>query len=365
MTNFVRALVFVAMCLLTMVSMFTTYVSLRDSILPHPIIPIPLGAMGVWECSVMALFLSVATGLMLIGLKLAIIGEEKRLNPVGFVGLLVVAFISIAFNMDVLYRWADQDFFVRYSSEQVKDRYARYLKQVEGELLDERDDLSRQIAAQRGELKAEIQGLREAPAGYGQRARAEEHRLTVMQETAQVQLARVQEALAASRTAKELLVKTAPEDVAEVHEMQDQLRVAVSEAGAAAGTPLPETVQLQNPLFAVFSRLFDLERAGMKELLILLIAIFLDLGDILGYTLVPNRGRRADAARTRSTRGVVEAQPSFIRGPLSAPDFAEADSAARGSVEKTQSPGEEQQEEAVGESGYPRFHRKSPRRSRW
>ena len=114
MSFFARTVFFLAMFLLGAVSMWTTYQSLHDSILPKPTVQIALSENFVWDCSIFALMLSVAIGMMLFALKIAIVDEEKRLNIFGVLGLTVIGFISIAFNLDVLYRTADRDFFIRY-----------------------------------------------------------------------------------------------------------------------------------------------------------------------------------------------------------------------------------------------------------
>jgi hypothetical protein len=330
------------MCLLTAVSMSTTYVSLTDSILPGPLVEIPLGRFGTWSCSVLALGLSLAIGLMLFGLKLAIVGGHKRLGVVGFVGLFLVAFISVVFNMDVLYRWANEDFFLRYSTNKVKTTYVDYLAAVRAELIDEQVALEKRVAAQQGELEAEIKGLREAPAGYGERARAEEHRLTVLEKTLAVELAAIEDAVETQERADALLVAAAPSSIAEVEQLQSELRVAVKEAGALAGVPLPEPVSLENQLFAVFERMLDFRRVGMREIFVFLIAVFIDLGDILGYSLVPNRPRKKESKKP----GVVEAVPLFAplhREPLQPPFerepvFPDAEDAPRGAGQEQSPP---------------------------
>ncbi len=302
-----RCFIFLAMLLLTFASMWTTYVSLSDSILPEPTIDIQLGHLGIWECSVIALGLSIAIGLMLFALKVAIIEGERRLNVFGILGMTIVAFISITFNMDVLYRTADQDFYLRYSTAQMKDQYASFLTDVRTELVDRRQSLMREVAAQEGELESEILGLREAPEGYGPRAREEEYRLTLLERTTRVDLEAIEEALESQREAATLLSTVMPASIGEIQELQDELRVAVKDAAAVAGKPLPEAVQTDNPLFAVFGRLFDFQLIGWKEILILLIAFFLDLGDIIGYSLIPGRPKR-------QRQSVVEAHP-LMDGP--------------------------------------------------
>jgi hypothetical protein len=338
MQTFTHAIIFVAMCLLTAVSMSTTYVSLSDSILPGPVVEIPLGQLGVWPVSALALGLSLAIGLMLFGLKLAIVNGHKRLGVPGFLGLFLVAFISIVFNMDVLYRLANEDFFLRYATSKVKSSYLDYLAAVRTELLEERVALEKQLATQQGELEAEIRGLRDAPAGYGERAREEEHRLTVMERAIAVDLEAIDAALATQERVDDLVVAAAPATVGEVEQLQSELRVAVKEAGALAGIPLPEPVSLENQLFAVFERLVDVKRLGMLEVFLLLVAIFIDLGDILGYSLVPNR-RKTDASTARSTKPgpVVEAVPLFA--PLQGSTLDdEVGRAHRGQTPRTGSP---------------------------
>ena len=145
-----RLIMYMAMTLLGIVSMWTTYVSLHDSILPEPVIRLHLGTNVVWDCSIFALGLSVAIGMMLFALKVAIIDEQKRLNVLGLLGLTVVGFISISFNLDVLYRTADRDFFVRYSSEKMRAVYEDYLRNVQTELLAKEQKLKKEVAKQEG-----------------------------------------------------------------------------------------------------------------------------------------------------------------------------------------------------------------------
>lgn len=288
-----RFIIFIAMVLLTIVSMWTTYVSLRDSILPEPNVPIPLGEGMVWHCSVFALALSVAIGLMLFALKVAIIDGEKRLGIAGFLGLFIVGFISISFNMDVLYRTADRDFYIRYSADKMRNIYEQYLSEAQQVLLSKRDTLRKDVAQQQGELESEIKGVREAPAGYGPRAKEEEHRLTVMEKTSEIELATIEEALVAKAEADALLRQSVPESIDDIQKLQNDLRVLARNVGAATGLPLPAPVKTETPLFAVFAKLFDFKNVGMKEIFFLIIAMFLDLGDIVGYSLVPaGRGKR-------------------------------------------------------------------------
>jgi len=279
--------IFVAVVLLTIVSMWTTYASLKDSIMPEPVLSIPLGRGYTWDCSIFALGLSVAIGLMLFALKLAIIDGQKRLNIFGLIGMTVVASISITFNMDVLYRVGDREFFLRHSTAKVKSTYDTYLAEVRTQLLSQKQGTEKALARQEGELEAEIRGLREDPAGYGRRARQEDHRLTVLEKETAVEVSSIEDALIAQEQADALLASSQPKTIDEVLQLQDQLRVAVKNAGALAGVAMPEPVSVENPLFAVFEKLFDFETVGWKELFFLALAFLIDLGDIIGYCLVP------------------------------------------------------------------------------
>ena len=315
----VRTIVLIAMILLTMVSMWTTYVSLHDSILPEPVVELPLFEGFVWKCSIVALGLSVAIGLMLFALKAAIVNGQKRLNIVGILGLTVVAFISIAFNMDVLYRTADRAFFLRYSNERMRGAYEEYLAEVQGTLSARRTELLREVAKQEGELDAEIRGLRKAPAGYGQYARQEDYRLTLLQKTTEVELKAVDEALLSKAEADALLRDTSPESIEEIDALQQKLRAACKDIAGASGVPLPPVVQLESPLFAVFGKLFDFKTVGLKEIFFLMIAFFLDLGDIIGYSLLPNRKPQKKNAASRPCPTCIRsmAPSAFRRRPCS------------------------------------------------
>ena len=190
-----RFAIFVAMILFTIVSIWTTYVSLRDSILPNPTFPITISPGRVHDLSVFALALSVAIGLMLFALKLSIMDGQKRLNVAGLLGLTIVASISIAFNMDVLYRTADRQFFINYSEAKVRTVYEEFLATAQTTLNAKKLELEQTVARQEGELESEIKGLRERPAGYGTEAKQEEYELTLLAKTAQVELQTIHSAL--------------------------------------------------------------------------------------------------------------------------------------------------------------------------
>ncbi|MCX5772840.1 MAG: hypothetical protein NTZ09_21570 [Candidatus Hydrogenedentes bacterium] len=287
-----RAIFVFAMIILSIVSMWTTYESLRESILPAPEIPIRLGPTIVWNCSIFALALSVAIGLMLYALKLAIIDEQKRLNLLGVLGLTVVGFISISFNLDVFYRWAHRDFFINYSTSRVKTAYEDYLSQTQQALTDKREELLKKVALQEGELDAEVKGLRKAPAGYGVIAKGEDYQLTLLQKTTAVELETVNAALEKKKEADTLLASSMPATLDEVEKLQHELRVVVKDVGAVSGKPLPQPVELESPLFAVFRKLFDWGQIGFEEVFFVLLAFLLDLGDIIGYSLIPNAKKK-------------------------------------------------------------------------
>ncbi len=286
-----RSIIFVAMVMLTLVSMWTTYVSLHDSILPGPELTFRFFNGIVWDCSIPAIALSVAIGLMLFALKMAIIDGHKRLNIVGIIGMTVVAFISITFNMDVLYRTADREFFLNYSASTMRGVYEDHLAKVQTQLVEKRDAVQKDIAKQEGELESEIKGFRTAPSGYGPIAKQEAHDLTILQKTGAVELETANTALAKIDEANTLLRSSFPQSIADVEQLQNQLRVLVRDVTAMAGMPMPEPVRLENPLFAVIAKLFDWRTVGLKEFFFLAIAIFLDLGDIIGYSMVPNKMR--------------------------------------------------------------------------
>lgn len=330
-----RFIVFVAMVLLTIVSIWTTYVSLNDSILPEPKIPIPLPSGGVWQCSVFALALSVAIGLMLFALKAAIIDEQKRLSLLGILGLIIVGFISISFNMDVLYRTADKDFYVRYAHDEMLRVYENYLAEAEQTLTARRDGLRKDIATQTAEFESEVEGIRQAPAGYGTRAKEEDYKLRVLESANQVELGTLEEALAASAKADALIMGTHPETIGEVQQLQNDLRVLVREVGAQAGLALPAPVKMESPIFAVFAKLFDFKNVGMKEIFFLLIALFLDLGDIIGYALVP-KGKKQPARRIPHFTPVIDP----AEGPRNRPEFVPAWDAITAKTEETEDTGD-------------------------
>ena len=294
----IKIMLFIAMSLLTVVSIYTTYASLNDSILPEPTVMIPLAGGTVWKCSVIALGLSVAIGMMLFALKMAIIGGQKRLNIFGILGMTIVAFISIVFNMDVLYRTADREFYLRYSNDRMRSTYEGYLAEVQGVLQERKTELLRSVAKQEGELDAETKGLRKAPAGYGQYAKEEDYKLTVLQKTAAVDLEALEQAMATKAQADDLLRTAVPEKLEDIDKTQAELRVIVKDLSGVSGVALPQLVKTESPLFAVFAKLMDIKTVGFKEIFFLMIAFFLDLGDIIGYTLVPNKkDKKAPAVR--------------------------------------------------------------------
>jgi len=362
----VKAIVFTAMVMLTLVSMWTTYVSLNDSVLPEPKVNIHLTDEFVWSCSVVALGLSVAIGLMLFAIKVAIIDEQKRLSPVGLVGLSIVAFISISFNMDVFYRTADKDFFLNYSAARLKGVYQDYLVATQKSLIERRDEVLKLVAKQEGELDAEIRGLRVAPEGYGPIARSEDYQLTLLQKTTGVELTTIEEVMEQKRAADKVLASTKPTSVNEIEEVQQQLRVALTDVAAASLVPLPEPVRLESPLFAVAAKLFDFSTVGFKEIIIFLLAFFLDLGDIIGYSLVPAKQKKGGRLAPAAGPDFVGCDPSLpehlrerrlsdsteVQRPLELPDESGGASSARTGVKQAAAVGGE----ALGRS------REAPRR---
>ena len=300
-----RAIIYLAMVLLGIVSMWTTYVSLHDSILPEPLVRFNLGGGVVWNCSIFALGLSMAIGMMLFALKVAVIDEQKRLNLLGVVGMTVIAFISISFNLDVLYRTADRDFFVRYSTEKMKSTYENFLTNTQKDLLVKRDAARKVLARQEGELDAEVKGLRTAPQGYGKLAKQEDYQLTVLQKTTAVELEAVEDALSKKEAADTLLRMALPKDIDALETLQNELRVVVKDLAAAGGVAMPAVVRTESPLFAVFEKLSDIHTIGIKEIFFLIIAFFLDLGDIIGYALIPNKSKK-------ETKPGLQPLPEFV-----------------------------------------------------
>lgn len=331
MGNLPRFIFFIAMIMLGIVSMWTTYMSLHDSILPTPVVNIPFSPTLIVPCSIFALALSVAIGLMLFALKMSIIDEQKRLNIVGVIGMTCVAFISIAFNIDVLYRTADHDFFQRFSTTRMKTVYEDYLTQVQGTLNERRQAALMVVATQEGELESEVKGLREKPAGYGPVAKNEDHYLTVLKHTSEVDLKNLDEAFVAKQKADELLATTKPQTINEIDDLQHQLRVVVKDLGAIAGVPLPEPVRFESPIFAVFTKLFDFKQIGLMEIFIVIVGFMLDLGDIIGYTLIPTRRKRTPAfALAALGAPTVSAYPALpgpevIPSPSGSSDVSDAE----------------------------------------
>lgn len=333
MNSSTKMAVYVAMILFSIVSIMTTYISLTDSILPEPTFDVPLGGGYMWrDCAVFALALSVAIGLMLFGLKLAIIDGQKRLNLLGVIGLTFIAFISITFNMDVLYRTADKEFFLRYSDQKMRAVYENFLAEAQTKLTARREALQKVVAKQEGELEAEIRGLREKPAGYGPVARQEDYRLTLATKESEVELQSVEEAMTIKDEADMLLANTQAASLEEIHALQEKLRVPVAKLAGLAAMPVPPIVKQETPLFVVFEKLFDWRNIGPMEILILFLAFLLDLGDIIGYSLVPNKAQRV----TRPAWATLPENlsgPEVVRRPSGAAAFLETSQDTPGTSE--------------------------------
>jgi len=169
---------------------------------------------------------------------------------------------------------------------------------VDSKLSAKKTELLKQVAKQEGELESEIRGIREAPEGYGPKAKSEDYKLTLLQKEAEVELRALEEVQASKDRANTLLVES-PVDLAGVEALQGELQAAVKDLGAKAGVPLPEPYRAQNQLFVVFAKLFDFRNSSFMEicmsLLIMALALLLDLGDIIGYSMVPDQpgGKRA------------------------------------------------------------------------
>jgi hypothetical protein len=202
----------------------------------------------------------------------------------------------------VLYRTANADFHLRYTDSQMRQTYENYLAEVQHTLAERQSAVRKQVAIQEGELESEIQGLRQAPAGFGNRAREEQYELTLLEKESEIELESVREGLAAKDKADLLLASTFPTTLAGVQELENEVRVLARDAGTAANIPMPPPSEPETPLFAVFSNLFDPETIGFEEVFFLLIAVMLDLGDIVGFNLVTRKAsmRTASAVPTGS-----------------------------------------------------------------
>lgn len=223
------------MVLLTSVSIWANYASLSTSVLPEPRVPVPLPTGGTWECTVVALVLAVALGLMLFALKLTILDEDRRLNGAGALGVIVILLLSVAFNADVLYRVADKDFYPRHAMAQTAAAYSAHLERIAA------DNPTAETAA-------------------------------------------------AVDKARRLFLAAAPEDMEEVAAIEQTVRTALTQAGI---DPPPEPTHLDSPLFAVLAHITNVQSLGVQDWFLLLLALFLDLGDLIAYRLLPAR-RMAD-----------------------------------------------------------------------
>ncbi len=325
-----KFVILIAMIIFTIASIVTTYISLSSSVLPEPSVTIPITENVTWDCAYLALMISAGIGLMLFALKVAIIDEQKRLTLTGVLGLLIIAFISVSFNMDVFYRAANRDFYIHFTSAEMKRVYADYLAEVDAKLSTRKTELLKLVAKQEAELESEIRGIREAPEGYGPKAKSEEYKLTLLQKEAEVDLQALEEVRASRLRANELLVES-PLDLAGVETLQGELQAALKDLGAKAGIPLPEPYRAQNQLFVVFAKLFDFRNSNFMEicmsLLIMALALLLDLGDIIGFSMVP------DEPGGKRTRKRVDYDaylgPEVVPAPLNAnPMLARRETAA-------------------------------------
>ncbi len=271
-----RAIVVVAMIGLTVVSIWTSYASLHDSVLPAPDIPIRLPNGVLWECSLFALILSVALGLLLLALKLAMIEGAKRVTLAGFLGLAIVASLSIAFNVDVLYRWANPDFYLNYSHDRLREAYDPFLAEVSAALESRREARLPEAMRPGAALDAPTEGLQ--PGASEANAAASEG------------------AFAPLREFEELLRGPLSPSAEELDALQARLRVAADDLSTQLNLPRPEAPEIRKPLFAVFDTLIDGRGIGAMEVLILLLAVVLDLGDVVGFSLIPTRPRTRRAA---------------------------------------------------------------------
>ena len=143
--------------------------------------------------------------------------------------------------------------------------------------------------------------------------------MTLLQKEAEVELRALDEVQSSRQHANELLVKS-PQDLAGVEALQGELQAALKDLGAKAGIPLPEPYRAQNQLFVVFAKLFDFRNSSFMEicmsLLIMALALLLDLGDIIGFSMVPDE---PGGKRTRKHVDYDEyLGPEIVPAPLSA-----------------------------------------------
>jgi len=251
----IRTTVYAAMVLLTSVSIWANYASLRVSVLPEPEVAIPLPTGGTWACAVVALGIAVALGLMLFALKLTILDENRRLNGAGAFGFAVILLLSVAFNADVLYRVADKDFYPRQAMTQTAAVYMAHLDRIAAD-------------------------------------------------------AASPDAVAAVDKARRLLQSAAPQDMDDVTATEQAVRTALAEAGIE---PPPAPTRVDSPLFAMLAHLAKVQGLGVQDWFLLLIALFLDLGDLIAYRLLPAR-RLAEPLPRRPQR--PQPEPEHVEDPM-------------------------------------------------
>src|SRR5690606_21468352 len=146
----------------------------------------------------------------------------------------------------------EQDFMIRNSTDNMRSAYEEVLVGAQSELQERREAAMKIVARQEGEMVAEVKGLREGPAGYGPRAREEGHQLTSMSKPAGVDLESVNQAILAKEQADGLLATSLPRTVDDIQTLQNELRVQLKDVAAISGVTLPDPVNTENPLFAVF-----------------------------------------------------------------------------------------------------------------
>jgi hypothetical protein len=112
---------------LTALSIWANYVSLSSSVLPKPTFTLSLVTGAPWHCSLPALGLAMAIGLLLLAIKVSAAGQDRSIGITGYCAFAVVASFSILFNMDAIYRVAQNTYDLQLANQQPTAVFGPYM----------------------------------------------------------------------------------------------------------------------------------------------------------------------------------------------------------------------------------------------
>ena len=117
----------IATLALTALSIWANYVSLSASVLPLPTIALSLFTGATWQCSLPALGLAIAIGLLLLAIKVNAAGCGKSVGFAGYCAFAVVACFSILFNVDAIYRMTQEGYDLQLANQQTTAVFGPYM----------------------------------------------------------------------------------------------------------------------------------------------------------------------------------------------------------------------------------------------